>query len=73
MKYRKQIIALALSFLLGTHNGYIALWKDGCEKPLRVFPYQVKMLPLADQLALKKGIVIKSDSALAEFLEDYLS
>ena len=73
MKYRKQIIALALSFLLGVHNGYIALWKDGCEEPLRVFPYQAKMLPLTDQLALKKGIVIKSDSKLAEFLEDYLS
>ena len=28
---------------------------------------------LADQLALKKGIVIKEDSKLAEFLEDYLS
>ena len=73
MKYRKQFIALALSFLLGVQNGYIALWKEGSEKPLRVFPYQVKMLPLADQLALKKGIVIKSDSKLAEFLEDYLS
>ena len=73
MKYSKQLIALALSFLLGVQNGYIALWKDGGEKPIRVFPYQVKMLPLADQLALKKGIVIKSDSKLAEFLEDYLS
>ena len=73
MKHRKQLIALALSFLLGVQNGYIALWKDGCEKPLRVFPYQVKMLPLTDQLALQKGIVIKSDSKLAEFLEDYLS
>lgn len=73
MKYRKQFAALVLSFLLGVHNGYIALWKDGAEKPLRVFPYQAQMLPLADQLALKKGIVIKSDSKLAEFLEDYLS
>ena len=73
MKYRKQLIALALSFLLGVQNGCIALWKEGREEPLRVFPYQVQMLPLADQLALKKGIVIKSDSKLAEFLEDYLS
>ena len=73
MKHRKQLIVLALSFLLGVQNGYIALWKTGCEKPLRIFPYQVKMLPLADQLALKKGITIKSDSSLAEFLEDYLS
>ena len=73
MKYRKQIFALALSFLLGVQNGYIALWKDGCDKPLRVFPYQAEMLPLVDQLALKKAIVIKDDSKLAEFLEDYLS
>ena len=73
MKYSKQITALALSFLLGVQNGYIALWKTGCEKPLRVFPYQADMLPITDQLALKKGIVIKSDSKLAEFLEDYLS
>ena len=73
MKYRRLLTILALSFLLGVQNGYITLWKVGCEKPLWVFPYQAEMLPLTDQLALKKGIVIKSDSKLAEFLEDYLS
>ena len=73
MKYRRLFAMLALSFLLGVQNGYVTLWKVGCEKPLRVFPYQAEMLPLTDQLALKKGIVIKSDSKLAEFLEDYLS
>jgi len=73
MKYRKQITALILSFLLGTHNGYIALWKDGVQKPVKVFPYKVEMLPDVDRKALEKGIHIHSDSKLAEFLEDYLS
>ena len=72
---RKKIAALVLAagFLLGTSNGYIALWRDGETKPLRVFPYKAKNLPIADQEALKKGIPLDDDTALIRLLEDFLS
>jgi hypothetical protein len=49
------------------------LWEDGDPKPIRIFPYRVTSLPVADQEALEKGIKIGSDSELASLLEDYLS
>ena len=73
MKYRKQLIALALSFLLGIQNGYIALWKEGCAEPVEVFPFRSEMLPQADQDALKDGIPIIDADHLAQLMEDYLS
>lgn len=73
MKYRTQLAAIMLSFLLGTHNGYIALWNDGSAQPIKVFPYRVEILPIADQKALYKGIRIDSELKLTEYLEDYLS
>ena len=73
MKRYQQFIALALSFLLGVQNGYVALWKDDIEKPVKVFRYRVEMLPDVDREALEKGIYIHSESILARYLEDYLS
>ncbi len=64
---------LLFSFILGSHEGYIALWKDGDPKPVRVFPYSVRSLPQADQEALEKGIRIDSESELIRLVEDYLS
>ena len=73
MKYANLFVALALSFLLGIQNGYIALWKDNAPEPVKVFSYRASMLPDVDRKALEKGITIPSDSILAEYLEDYLS
>lgn len=73
MKYYRQIAALALTFLLGIQDGYIALWKDGDPKPVEVFPFRAQMLPQADQQALEKGIRIENSLQLAQLLEDYLS
>ena len=73
MKFNKVLISFMIIFLLGTHNGYIALWKEGSEQPIKVFPYRAEMLPPADQKALSKGIRIDSDHLLAAYLEDYLS
>ena len=64
---------LLFGFLLGVYEGKIALWKDNQEKPMKVLPYQVSMLPKADQQALHKGIHIDSLSQLYKMLEDYLS
>ncbi|MBE6934296.1 MAG: hypothetical protein E7462_04505 [Ruminococcaceae bacterium] len=64
---------LLLGFLLGVYEGKIALWKDNQVKPMKVFPYQVSMLPEADQRALQKGIKINKLSQLYKLIEDYLS
>lgn len=66
-------LALIFTFLLGSHNGYIALWKTGGSLPLFVYPYSVHSLPSADHALLKAGIPIESLQQLQVYLEDYLS
>ena len=67
------LTALAFTFLLGVHDGYIALWKNGSAEPIEVFPYQAKYLPETDQKRLEEGIAIGSADQLARLMEDYLS
>jgi hypothetical protein len=62
-----------LGFLLGIHEGKIALWNDNDPEPMQVFPYRAEMLPEVDQKALKKGIRVKSIRQLHSLIEDYLS
>ena len=71
---RKQLLifVLAAGFLLGVHNGYIALWRDGTKDPM-VFPCRAMLLPRADRLKLEKGIRIENEDELFQFLEDFLS
>ena len=73
MKFEKLVVAVALTFLLGVHDGYIALWKEGSPEPAEVFPYKASLLPEADQTRLEKGIRIESKKDLLELMEDYLS
>ena len=71
---RKTLISLllALGFLLGIKDGYIALWKDGEAQP-RVFPYRADMLPEQDRSRLEQGVRIEEGSELERLIEDYLS
>lgn len=62
-----------LGFLLGIHEGKIALWKDNNPEPIKVFPYSAKLLPEADQKALEKGIKADSIRQLQELIQDYFS
>ena len=62
-----------LGFLLGIHNGRIALWEDGKQTPIKVFPYSANLLPAKDRQALEKGIYFDSKQELIERVEDYLS
>jgi hypothetical protein len=75
MKLRQLSLVLALiqGFFLGIHNGHVALWEEGGNQPLQVFPYRAEVLPPADQAALEKGIPIESKAELISLLEDYLS
>lgn len=72
-KRRFQGLLLAFGFILGSYNGYIALWRDTGPDPIRVFPYSVSSLPQSDQQALERGIELHSREELLRLLEDYLS
>ena len=73
MNFRKLTLVIIMGFLLGIHNGYIALWKDGNEDPVEVFPFRAEMLPRVDHEKLSHGIRIDSANELAQLMEDYLS
>ena len=60
-------------FLLGSHKGYLALWKEDRPEPFQIFPVKTETLPQADQDALEKGIPARSEIELSSLLEDFLS
>ena len=64
---------LLLAFLLGSHNGYLALWTEDTIDPDRIYPYRISTLPPEDQQALRKGIPVENILELTQLLEDYLS
>ena len=65
--------SLLFLFILGSSDGFIALWKDSDPEPVRVFPYSIASLPEADRRALEQGIRIETETDLTRLLEDYLS
>ena len=73
MKYVSVYLALFWAFLLGSHEGFVALWIPPNLEPVKVFPYSVSALPPADQQLLKNGILVESKEKLDSLLEDYLS
>lgn len=74
MKKTKILAQLLLfGFLLGIHNGRIALWKEPDPEPCRVFPYSAAALPQEIRQALQHGIRIESESDLDRLLENLLS
>ena len=71
---QKSLWAIALSiYLLGSHKGYLALWKDDRPEPFQIYPVKVSALPEEDRLALEKGIAARSEIELSSLLEDFLS
>lgn len=66
-------LTLLFGFVVGSWQGYIALWQQGQQQPMRVFPYSVASLPPADQKALEEGIAVDDAHSLAQLLQDYLS
>ena len=72
-KYIQFLTIPALMFLLGSHKGYLALWKEDSPEPCQIFPVKVASLPEADRHALSEGIIARSDLELSSLLEDFLS
>ena len=65
--------ALLAVYLLGIHEGKIALWRGDDPEPVKVFPYSASMLPEEAQQKLKAGVPINSISELKRLAEAYLS
>lgn len=72
-RYLNLSLVLLLGFLLGIHEGKIALWQNDDPEPIQVFPYSAWLLPKADQERLKEGVRFESMEELKDFVEDYLS
>ena len=66
-------LTLIFTFLIGIHEGYVALWREPGGKPDLIFPYSAASLPEEDQKRLEAGISIGSEEELIHLLEDYLS
>ena len=64
---------LLANLFLGTHQGMLALWKEGQSVPVKTYPYAVSLLPDEDQALLEKGIPIDSKAELTARLEDFFS
>lgn len=77
MKKRKlsQLLCCALLslYLLGIHDGKIALWSGDDPEPVKVFPYSASMLPEDARKQLEAGIPINSMDELRRLAEAYLS
>ena len=73
MRLRYWYLTLFFTFLLGSRDGFIALWKIPGAGPAYVFPYSVSSLPPADRQKLEKGIKVETTQELMTLLEDYLS
>ena len=72
-KFRRQYLALLLTFFLGLREGNIVLWQAGCDEETRVFPYRAETLPPAAQAALEEGMVFSSSEEAMETVETFLS
>lgn len=64
---------LALYVILGSWKGYVAIFEKGHEEPRQIFPTQITSLPMADQIALENGIIVRNQRDLDQLLEDLLS
>ena len=64
---------LLLGYLLGIHNGRVALWKAPDPEPVRVFPYAASLLPQDVRQALESGIRIETEAQLDQLLESLCS
>ena len=66
-------LSLFWVFLLGTQDGFLALWIPPEQEPAYLIPCRVESLPPADQKLLKDGIRVETKEELMRLLEDFIS
>ena len=64
-------LVLALGFLLGVHNGRVAIWADGTREPYRIIPCPVFLLTRSQQDALAAGIRIDNMTDVEKLIRDF--
>ncbi|MBQ7415573.1 MAG: hypothetical protein IJW14_00870 [Oscillospiraceae bacterium] len=74
-KHLSGLLCLALTavYLLGIHEGKVALWRGDDPEPLKVFPYSASSLPEDARKQLEAGVTANSLKELRQLVEDYLS
>lgn len=58
-------------YTAGVLDNHIVIYTNGEAEPSLITEIDIRSLPLADQKALRKGIPLSNDEALAHLLEDY--
>lgn len=72
--FSRTVLPLTLAvYLLGIHDGKIALWGENDPEPVKIFPYSVATLPEDAQKQLENGIHICSMRQLQKLYEAYFS
>ncbi|MGE4548596.1 MAG: BofC C-terminal domain-containing protein [Intestinibacillus sp.] len=61
----------ATGYTAGVLDNHIVIYTNGQAEPSLVTEIDIRSLPLADQEALRRGISLPDDEALARLLEDY--
>lgn len=64
---------LALYVILGSWQGYLAIYDRGAAEPKQIFPKEIASLPEQDQRDLIEGIIVRNDRDLQRKLEELLS
>ena len=70
---KKKLIVMLLALYLGTYGNQFALWQEGQEEPLRIYPYNAEIYSEIDQNKLKNGIKIYGSGSLQTHLDDFQS
>lgn len=63
--------SLLFTFLLGIHEGRLAIWKDSDPTPAKVLPVPTALLPSRVQGVLRQGVRVESDEEMAKLLEAF--
>ena len=74
MKRKNQLSTLLcasvlFTFLIGIHEGRLAIWRSGDPTPTKVLPVPTALLPSDVREVLRQGIHVKSDEEIARLLE----
>ncbi len=63
---------LLAGFLLGIHEGRVALWNDHDPRPVQIYDIRADSLPPFERLQLQRGIGAQTREQVWELLENYL-
>lgn len=58
-------------YILKEYQGYIGVFEEGKDTPLKIIETEVALLPETDQAQLEEGIVVVGKEELARITEDY--